>query len=77
MGGVYMGNHLEKHEIIVDGMSCGHCKAAVEEAVNALPGIKLAHVDLEAKTLTVEFDGSQITLEKIKAAVDEEGYTVV
>ncbi len=72
-----MGDHLEKHEIIVEGMSCGHCKAAVEKAVNALPGIKLAHVDLTARTLTVEFDGSQMTLGKIKDTVDEEGYTVV
>ena len=72
-----MGNHLEKHKITVEGMSCGHCKAAVEKAVGALPGVGLADVDLGTKTLIVEFDSSQTTLEQIKTVVDEEGYTVV
>lgn len=72
-----MGENFEKHQIIVEGMSCGHCKAAVEKAVSALPGVRAAQVDLENKTLTIEFDGQQITLESIKAAVDEEGYTVI
>lgn len=72
-----MGDTLEKHQIIVEGMSCGHCKAAVEKAVNALPGVRAAEVDLANKTLTIEFDGKQVTLENIKEAVDEEGYTVM
>lgn len=77
LGVLYMGENLEKHQIIVEGMSCGHCKAAVEKAVSALPGVGLAHVDLETKTLVVEYDGSKTTLENIKAVIDEEGYTVV
>lgn len=72
-----MAGNVEKHQIIVEGMSCGHCKAAVEKAVSALPGVELADVDLAAKTLTVKFDRLKTTLEHIKAVVDEEGYTVV
>ncbi len=77
MGVLDMGNNLEKHQIIVEGMSCGHCKAAVEKAVSALPGVGFADVDLATKMLVVEFDGLQTTLEQIKEAVDEEGFTVV
>lgn len=72
-----MNNNVEKHKITVEGMSCGHCKKAVEEAVKALPGMQSADVDLEAKQLTVEFDTAQTTLLKIKEAVEEEGYTVI
>jgi copper chaperone len=67
----------EKNILLVEGMSCGHCKNAVEKAVGALPGIRLAEVDLAEKTLAVEFDASKITLDKIKEIVDEEGYTVI
>ena len=66
----------EKDILLVEGMSCGHCKNAVEKAVGALSGVLLAEVNLAEKTLSVEFDASKITLDKIKEIVDEEGYTV-
>ncbi len=77
MGANNMDHNVEKHKITVEGMSCGHCKKAVEEAVRALPGIQSADVDLEAKLLIVEFDVTKTTLLKIKEAVEEEGYTVI
>ena len=72
-----MGNNIERYTMIVEGMSCGHCKNAVEEAVGALPGLLSAKVDLAAKSLMVEFDANKTTLSDIKEAVVEEGYIVV
>lgn len=63
--------------ITVDGMRCGHCKQAVEGAVSALAGVAMAQVDLEAKTLTVEFDDTQVALDAIKEAVEDQGFDVV
>lgn len=60
----------------VNGMSCGHCVKAVERAVGALQGISMAKVDLAAKTLSVEFDSSKVSLEDIKKVVVEEGYEI-
>lgn len=68
---------IKKDSLVVEGMSCGHCKNAVEKAVTALAGVVFAEVNLAEKTLTLEFDTDQVTLDKIKEAVDEEGYTVV
>jgi copper chaperone len=68
---------MEKDILLVEGMSCGHCKNAVEKAVSALSGVALAEVNLAEKTLVVEFDTEKVTLDKIKDAVDDEGYTVV
>lgn len=72
-----MEKNVEKYTIIVEGMSCGHCKDAVEKAVGSLPGVISADVDLVTKTLIAEVDTSKTTLAQIKEAVDEEGYTVV
>ena len=65
-----------KKVVKVEGMSCNHCKAAVEKAVLGLPGVSAAQVDLAAGTLRVEFDPGKTGLEDIKAAVDDAGYTV-
>lgn len=74
---LHVGKNIEKHTVIVDGMSCGHCKNAVENAVGILPGLLFAEVDLGAKSLIVEFDASKITLQEIKEVVVEEGYNVI
>lgn len=67
---------MEKKTFIVEGMSCNHCKQAVEKAVGALAGVKSAEVDLAAKQLTVEFDASVLGIAQIKSAVEEQGYDV-
>ena len=33
----------------VDGMSCGHCKAAVEEEVGRVPGVDSVTADVDSK----------------------------
>ncbi|MEG2989303.1 MAG: heavy metal translocating P-type ATPase, partial [Oscillospiraceae bacterium] len=59
--------------IKIEGMTCMHCSAHVEKALNAIPGTT-ATVDLAAKTATVTGDAS---LEQLKAAVEDAGYEVV
>lgn len=61
--------------LTIEGMSCGHCKAHVEEALNDLPGVS-AIVNLEAKTATVTADDT-VTDDALRAAVAEAGYEVV
>lgn len=68
--------NLKKHILTVEGMSCGHCKSAVEKAVRGLPGVMAAEADLEAKTLQVEFDPAKSSLAAIKEAVEDAGYTI-
>jgi copper chaperone len=57
----------------VPGISCGHCKAAIEGALDGLGGVKSATVDIDAKTVSVEGSASD---EAITAAIDEAGYEV-
>jgi len=67
---------IKKESYTVEGMSCNHCKMAVEKEVKALPGMVSAIVDLAAQTLTVEYDGEKTNPAAIKIAVEDAGFTV-
>ncbi|WP_297004087.1 heavy-metal-associated domain-containing protein [uncultured Corynebacterium sp.] len=56
----------------VTGMSCGHCKAAVEQEVGAIEGVTA--VEATPATGTVVVTGEGFTDEQVAAAVDEAGY---
>lgn len=59
----------------VNGMSCEHCKAAVEKAVNSLPGVKNAVVSLENKEVTWEESGDlPVPMELVKETIRDLGY---
>lgn len=58
----------------VNGMSCQHCVRSVEKALNEI-GAE-GKVDLAAKTVEVRYDESKLDLEKIKEAIEEQGYHV-
>jgi copper chaperone CopZ len=57
----------------VPGISCGHCKHAIEGELTPLDGVESALVDIDAKTVTVV---GEITEADVRAAVDEAGYEV-
>ncbi len=61
--------------MIVEGMSCMHCSARVEKALNELDGVT-AKVDLEAKTATITL-ARPVEDEKLVQAVTDAGYDVV
>ncbi|WP_026569405.1 copper chaperone CopZ [Sediminibacillus sp. JSM 1682029] len=60
----------------VQGMSCGHCKMAVEGALKNLDGVSAAEVDLEAGKVDVTYDDAKVSYEAMKEAVEEQGYDV-
>lgn len=68
---------MDKIVLKVDGMSCEHCVKAVTNEVSALPGIGKVAVDLNTGSVTVEFDPALSTLDKIKAAIEDQGYDVL
>jgi copper chaperone len=56
----------------VSGMSCGHCKAAVEGEVGRVPGVDSVVADLDSKLVVVR--GESLEDEALRAAIDEAGY---
>lgn len=67
---------MEKIVMKVDGMSCGHCKAAVEKALKLLDGVQGADADIGAKTVTVTYDDAKVSRDVLAEAIAEAGYEV-
>ena len=56
----------------VRGMSCSHCKAAVEEEVGRVPGVDGVTADLDTKLVVVREEG--LDDRALRVAIDEAGY---
>ncbi|MBN2908396.1 copper chaperone CopZ [Polycladomyces sp. WAk] len=61
----------------VEGMSCDHCKQAVEGALKKLTGVERAEVNLNEKNVTVWYDENRATVAQMKEAIEDQGYDVV
>ena len=59
----------------IDGMSCEHCKARVEKALQAVDGVSQAVVSLEKNTADVTATEA-VTDGELTKAVEDAGYTV-
>jgi len=59
----------------IKGMSCAHCSARVEKALNAIDGVE-AKVDLESNSAKIKLT-QNVSDETMKIAVDAIGYEVV
>jgi len=63
---------MEHVTIQIDGMSCGHCVAAVGRALSAVPGVDVQQ--LAIGSATVAYDPGAVSLDRIRAAIRAEGY---
>ena len=57
----------------VSGMRCVNCKANVERALKALPGVAYAVASLEDANVSVDYDEALVTPQQMKDAVDDLG----
>ena len=58
----------------VPGVSCEHCRRAIEGEVSQVHGVESVEVDLDARTVT--FSGEPLDAAAVVAAIDEAGYEV-
>ena len=56
----------------VAGMTCGHCKTAVEDEVGQVPGVEFVEADVDTKLVLVR--GESLEDAALRAAIDEAGY---
>lgn len=57
----------------VSGMTCGHCAQTVTKAVEAVPAVDRALVDLKAGQVAVEGNAEETA---IRQAIEDAGYEV-
>lgn len=60
----------------VEGMSCSHCENAIKNSVCALDGVNAVNVDLLDKTVTVEYENSKVSIDRIKSEIKDLGYDI-
>ena len=70
------GDDEMKKILKVEGMTCGHCKAAVEKALKALDGVEDAVVNLDEKTAEVTLN-KEVADDLLAKAVTDAGYEVL
>jgi len=63
---------LAAHTYSVPGISCDHCKAAIESEVSGVDGVTAVVVDVDAKSVAVTGGDDPA----IRAAIDDAGYDV-
>ena len=67
---------MKTETLKVNGMSCGGCAINVAGALKAVEGVNDAHVSLENREATVDFDETRTSSEQLKSAVRHAGYEV-
>jgi copper chaperone len=58
--------------IQISGMSCGHCVAAVRNALQSLSGVQVDQVAVGQAT--VRYDAEKVTPVRLANAIREQGY---
>jgi Cu+-exporting ATPase len=64
----------EEFEIGVGGMTCANCSARVERALNKLPGVLEASVNLATERASVRFAPATLGTDDIARAIEAAGY---
>ncbi|MDI9394973.1 MAG: heavy metal translocating P-type ATPase [Euryarchaeota archaeon] len=60
----------------VYGMTCGHCQKRVADAISSLEGVESVDVRLEAECANVILDPEKVSIDDIKEAVRNAGYSI-
>ena len=66
---------MKETTLKVEGMTCNHCKASVEGALNELKGVESATVSLQNGSVDVVHNDT-VSLQEMVDAVEEQGYDV-
>ena len=59
----------------VPAIHCGSCVKTIKGTLEALPSVKVAEADTETKLVRVQFDESAVSVDQIREALDEVGFS--
>ncbi len=59
----------------VPAIHCNSCVKTVTRTLEALPSVQVTQVDPESKQVHLQFDGSVISLDRIREGLDEVGFS--
>jgi copper chaperone len=63
---------MKTSELVIEGMSCGHCVKSLEKQLNKIQGLEVK--DVKVGSAQISYDETKTTAKDISAAVDEAGF---
>jgi Cu2+-exporting ATPase len=70
-------NGLRRLSLMVEGIHCGGCIKTIESALNAMPGVREARVNMTTRRLQLAWDGAAERAGEFVRRLDELGYRAV
>ena len=67
---------MAKAVLSVPDISCEHCERTIKGVLSETAGVRDVQVDIPGKTVRLEYDEQALTLDRVGAILDEEGYPV-
>ncbi len=65
----------EETTLKIPAIHCGGCVKMVTQTLEALPSVKVTEADPATKLVQVRFDESAASLDRIREALDEVGFS--
>ncbi|MCK5698759.1 MAG: heavy-metal-associated domain-containing protein [Candidatus Aenigmarchaeota archaeon] len=62
-------------ELKIKGIHCPGCEMLINDILDDA-GVEKSAVDIKKETATIDFDESKVTIDQIKKAIEDEGYTI-
>lgn len=67
---------MRKQDYVIEGMTCGHCVARAKSALEGVPGVQSAAIQLESPQAVLNFAEDAVPIEQLQAALNEHGYSI-
>ncbi len=61
--------------LTIPALHCDGCAKTVTRVLEALPSVEVTQTNSEAKSVAVKFDESAISLDQVREALDEVGFS--
>ena len=61
--------------LTIPALHCGGCARTVTASLETLPGVEVTDTDPESKLVKLHFDDSTISLDQIRDALDQVGFS--
>ena len=60
----------------VPDISCEHCEHTITSTLQPVDGVRSVRVDIAARQVRVDYDETQVSLQRMKELLQEEDYPV-
>jgi copper chaperone len=67
---------METITLKVEGMTCGGCAKSIKNALNGRDGVKSSEANVDAGTVSVEFDAAVIQQDGLEQAIVDAGFDI-